>query len=257
MPTPIFRPEPRSKKASHSNLAMNSVREMLKRIQPDDNTISYEELVSTVWDEKTIADVKHMSSLVISTIDDALQMDVGLHAFEHPAITEPKSLVFRYKVQPPMGHDKLWPKQWRFSFSAQSPRVEEVCHIALTNAVNRGLLHRVTLWLASNCNTHEQAAWLFPSWSTILRRSEDDEMKRIGVVVSDCPAPRVLPPLPPHIRQWLRYLHTFMAAHELLGTFDKSGARNTTGSDLCKVTLAGSQELEYMMGDVEVQLPLR
>lgn len=229
---------------------------IIVKLKAEDRFISYDEVVSLMWDEHKIAQMKGFMREIITTHFEGQRnlLINQLVTVANPALPEATTCTVGFKIHPPKEGMWPWPAQWAGTFSHPSPRLATVCQAVADNALDRGLLRKVTRWLLNNCKTHEQATWLFPSWATICRRSDVGEMRNIGVALTDISKPRILPPVPPAIRPMLRYLHTFMAGHELMGTFDKDPQRGHY--DLCTISLNGTHEVTQNMGDLIVDVNL-
>lgn len=261
MPTPIIHgsyDRKGHKKTDHADLIREVVNDHMLTKLAASEMFSYEDAVGTLWSSKDIELVKKALSMSCPVgINNAVF--AGSVTIEHPALPELFHHQINFRLVPPTkGSCYVWPKEWNSPEKYvlrhdANPTMYAAMYSIAEAAINRGLLRMVTNWLLYNCKTHEQAAWMLPAWATICRRHI--HLRQIGQAISDVEKPRTLPPVPPAMRKMLKFMHMFLAGHELMGTFDNDWpVRNH--QELCGLHLDGEQDCRMYMGEIPVEVTL-
>lgn len=252
MPNAIFRHD---SKRDHKDAILEALNdEMLIKLSPTDTTIAYEDVVCQVWDADTIRQVKAMAAIIAPptyTKEVKLSQYVDV---KHAGLHRQFDYRVNFTITAPSHGVHFFPREWQHGAKGvQSDRTNAICDHVVEASIDRGLLRKVITWLADNCKTHEQAAWLLPSWATICRRN--NALRYIGHRIADVQKPRTLPAVPPDMRIALRWAHQFLATHELMGTFDKERPR-VDHANMCRIALGEAQMFETSMGDLKVWVSL-
>lgn len=247
MPDAIYRNE---KKRDHRDIVKDAAKAVCRKLPADVRQLSYDEIVDCYWSQNDRAQIKNVfDTLVANSRKMSQNFQISRRVkLENDALPLPLEVTIDVWVREPESVDALlWPKEMMDQSDAYRipiPEVNEIVQGIAEAAFNRGLLTDIVEWLADNCKTHQQAAWLFPMWEVLLRFGG---MSTIANNCSSNTPQRALPPLPPFMRQKLRYMNNLMAAHMLMETFDKPTPQPEPS--LCTMTLASSYNYQQYVGD--------